>query len=88
MNPLSSGLLIQFNTSFASDTTGGCNQFDPLGKANVGSCYLDTTRSVGSAPSVLCNSNDHNAPIAATKPRSTRDKEIGFRCCNEPTLTP
>ncbi len=53
-----------------------------------GGSYLDTNQSVGSAPSLLCNSNVHGAPLAATKPRSTRDKEIGFRCCGDPVLSP
>ena len=49
-----------------------------------GGSYLDTDRPVASAPSLQCNSNVHGAPIMAAKPRSTRDKEIGFRCCSEP----
>jgi len=53
-----------------------------------GGSYLDTNSTVGSAPSVLCNSNVHNTPKSASKARNTRDKEIGFRCCSEPMATP
>ena len=53
-----------------------------------GGSYLDTNKQVGGAPSLLCNSNVHNAPIVATKPRNTRDKEIGFRCCSDPVPAP
>jgi len=53
-----------------------------------GGSYLDTNKSVASAPSLLCNSNVHGTAIAATKPRSTRDKEIGFRCCGDPIFGP
>jgi formylglycine-generating enzyme required for sulfatase activity len=49
-----------------------------------GGSYLDTNVSVGSSPSLQCNSNVHGSPKMATKARSTRDKEIGFRCCSEP----
>jgi len=53
-----------------------------------GGSYLETNQSVVGAPSLLCNSNVHGSAIAATKARSTRDKEIGFRCCGEPVLSP
>jgi formylglycine-generating enzyme required for sulfatase activity len=53
-----------------------------------GGSYLDTNKTVGASPSLLCNSNLHGSPLAATKARSTRDKEIGFRCCGEPVATP
>lgn len=49
-----------------------------------GGSYLDTNRQIALAPSLQCNSNVHGAPLMAAKPRSTRDKEIGFRCCSEP----
>jgi len=48
-----------------------------------GGSYLDTNVSVGAAPSLQCNSNVHGSPKAATKTRSTRSPEIGFRCCSE-----
>ena len=53
-----------------------------------GGSYLDTNKQVQGAPSLQCNSNEHNAPLMATKPRNTRDKEIGFRCCSEPVPAP
>jgi len=53
-----------------------------------GGSYLDTNQSVGSSPSLLCNSNVHGSPLAATKARSTRDKEIGFRCCSDAQASP
>ena len=49
-----------------------------------GGSYLSTNKKVGASPSALCNSNVANSPAIATKTRSTRDKEIGFRCCSEP----
>jgi len=48
-----------------------------------GGSYLDTNVSVGTAPSLQCNSNVHGSPKMATKARSTRSPEIGFRCCSE-----
>ena len=48
-----------------------------------GGSYLDTNTAVGMAPSLQCNSNVHGSPKMATKPRSTRDPETGFRCCSE-----
>jgi formylglycine-generating enzyme required for sulfatase activity len=48
-----------------------------------GGSYLDTNVSVGAAPSLQCNSNVHGSPKMATKARSTRSPEIGFRCCSE-----
>jgi formylglycine-generating enzyme len=48
-----------------------------------GGSYLDTNVIVGPAPSLQCNSNVHGSPSAATKARSTRSPEIGFRCCSE-----
>ena len=53
-----------------------------------GGSYLDTNKTVGSAPSLLCNSNVHGSPKAATRARSTRDKEIGFRCCGDALFSP
>lgn len=49
-----------------------------------GGSYLSTNKAVGGSPSALCNSNVANSPLIATKARSTRDKEIGFRCCSDP----
>lgn len=53
-----------------------------------GGSYLDTNKPVAGQPSLLCNSSVHGAPQMATKARSTRDKEIGFRCCSEPIPAP
>ncbi len=53
-----------------------------------GGSYLDTNVAVGQSPSLQCNSNVHGSPKMAAKARSTRDKEIGFRCCSEPVATP
>ena len=53
-----------------------------------GGSYLDTDKPVGNAPSLLCNSKVHGNPGVATKPRSTRNEEIGFRCCSDAVLIP
>jgi formylglycine-generating enzyme len=47
-----------------------------------GGSYLDLD--TGTTPSLLCNSGTSTTPKAVTKARSTRDKEIGFRCCADP----
>lgn len=48
-----------------------------------GGSYLDTSQAVSGSPSLQCNSNVHGAAQMAVKTRSTRDREIGFRCCSE-----
>jgi len=54
-----------------------------------GGSYLDTNKPVAVEPSLLCNSSEHGkAAVMASKARSTRDKEIGFRCCSEPVPGP
>ena len=53
-----------------------------------GGSYLETNKTVGGAPSLLCNSNLHGNPLAASKARSTRDEEIGFRCCSDALFSP
>lgn len=77
-----SGNVSEWEDSCAADT-GATDQC-----LTRGGSYLDTNKTVGSAPSLLCNSNTHGNPMAATKPRSTRDKEIGFRCCGDPISSP
>ena len=47
-----------------------------------GGSYLDLD--TGTTPTLLCNSGSAATPKSATKARSTRDKEIGFRCCADP----
>jgi sulfatase modifying factor 1 len=46
-----------------------------------GGSYLDLD--TGTTPTLLCNSGTSATPKAASKARSTRDKEIGFRCCDD-----
>ncbi len=64
-------------------TSGGTDQC-----LSRGGSYLDANQPVAGNPSLLCNSNVHGSPSASTKARSTRDKEIGFRCCSEPVAAP
>jgi formylglycine-generating enzyme len=47
-----------------------------------GGSYADLD--TGTTPTLLCNSGTATTPKLATKPRSTRDPEIGFRCCADP----
>jgi hypothetical protein len=53
-----------------------------------GGSYLDTSVSVGSSPSLQCNSNVKGSPKMASKLRSTRDPETGFRCCSDTIAGP
>ena len=73
-----SGNVAEWEDSCAADSgaTDQCLQ--------RGGSYLDTNVWVGQAPSAACNSSGQKA----SKARSTRDKEIGFRCCSEPVATP
>jgi len=73
-----SGNVAEWEDSCAGDT-GASDQCLARGGS-----YLDTNQWVGSAPSLVCDSSGK----MATKSRSTRDKEIGFRCCSDPVNAP
>ena len=47
-----------------------------------GGSYLDLD--TGTSPTLLCNSGSATTPKSVSKARSTRSKEIGFRCCADP----
>jgi formylglycine-generating enzyme required for sulfatase activity len=47
-----------------------------------GGSYLDLD--TGTSPTLLCNSGSAATPKSVSKARSTRSKEIGFRCCADP----
>jgi sulfatase modifying factor 1 len=49
-----------------------------------GGSYLDFNTTEGTAPSLQCNSGNGATAKSVSKARSTRDKEIGFRCCLDP----
>jgi len=47
-----------------------------------GGSYRDLD--IGTTPSLLCGSGTATVPKSAAAARSTRDNEIGFRCCADP----
>jgi sulfatase modifying factor 1 len=72
------------------DMSGNVSEWEDSCAANTGltdqclyrgGSYLDLD--TGTTPTLLCNSGTSATPKAASKPRSTRDKEIGFRCCDD-----
>ena len=72
------------------DMSGNVSEWEDSCAANTGlsdqclyrgGSYLDLDTTT--TPTLTCNSGSTSAK-AATKARSTRDKEIGFRCCLDP----
>jgi len=63
-----------------SGTSGATDQCLQRG----GSYLADLSPYPGDTATLRCNSNIAGTPKAATKARSTRDKQIGFRCCYDP----
>ena len=73
------------------DMSGNVSEWEDSCAANTGlsdQCLyrggsyrdLDT----GTTPTLLCGSGTATVPKSASAARSTRDKEIGFRCCADP----